>query len=539
MSMLADELCFASKPTLLRHLARLDELAPNIDPQGIFPEDWIIFRVTGYRKEIAEPALIPGRALLGDLSALAERLSEAATLTKDDVGPDAYTIGDLMDRWGVSRKTIDRYRRLGLIARRIDEGRGVRTLAFLPSAVEWFEHTNAERLGKAAQFTRSDTHEIQRIERWARTYRQRFQWSRSRTAARIAQRTGRCHEGVRKMLLRIDRETNPPIFSEPGPPSTREQLVSLRAYNRGVSTGTIAKRYKRNAPVVRRAINIARHDILIDCVPSLPEGMLAVLDTACLQTKPAREGLVVPRVVELNALIAMMRHRPASVVYEERSRAQAYRILVAQAYENFKQLSPTNLSGVHLDEVETALRWASKIKVALMASELHLVLMTIENHIGGPIDSLEPKRIAQLLLGGIGVAASAMDRYNPDHGGRLAAPIALALTRYSTRQPDVAKVIDDGKAARRIASGFVVADWTRTVSPWQRWLDPDPRIEGVLDRLDEEDRMILMCRYGLGGFAPQTIEVLAERLGLPRVRAVQRLRRAYRAGLGVMRGGVR
>jgi RNA polymerase primary sigma factor len=108
IAQLASELRFASKPTLIRHLEHIDELAPQIDPAGIYPQDWIIFRITGYRPEITSPALVPGEALRGDLSAIAEHISEHARLTQADITEPYQTINSLAARWNVSRKTIER-----------------------------------------------------------------------------------------------------------------------------------------------------------------------------------------------------------------------------------------------------------------------------------------------------------------------------------------------------------------------------------------------------------------------------------------------
>ena len=527
---LADELCFASKPTLVRHLERIDGLAPNIEAEGIYPEDWVVFRVTGYRAEIADPALIPGSALLGDLSALAERLSEAASLSAEDIGPDAHSIGSLMDRWGVSRKTIDRYRRLGLIARRIDGGKGIRTLAFLPDAVHWFEQCNADRLGRATSFSRSSDQEIRRIERWARRYRSRLGWSRSRTAAHIAQRTGRCHEGVRKILIRIDNQADTPIFPEPGPPSSREQLFALRAYNRCIPTAAIARRTARNTPAVRRAINTARYNVLDACGIE-PETRPTPYDDETLTAKPVISGLHVDHSTDLSQLIDQMRITTPVVAYEERMRARGYRELVNRAGGLLASLEPTKLSSIQLDELETTLRWASRVKAAMLSTQLHLVLTTTENHLGGPVDSLQPRRATWILLEGIRVAATALERYDPNHGGRLAAPVGLALTRFVARLPDAAPPPTEGRASRKIIHGYEIPDWSRSIAPWQQWLDPDPRIEKHLSRLDEHDQLVLTKRFGFAGGHPHTIQQLADLLHLPRVQAARALRRVYRRGL--------
>ena len=72
---LARQLRFAPPETLRRQLERAEQLAAEIDPSINYPEDWIVFRITGYRADMPAPATIVGEALLGDIGILVERLS--------------------------------------------------------------------------------------------------------------------------------------------------------------------------------------------------------------------------------------------------------------------------------------------------------------------------------------------------------------------------------------------------------------------------------------------------------------------------------
>ena len=105
---LARQLRYAPREALERHIASAERLCEELDPDRGYPEDWFIYRLTGYRPEISEPASLVGEALLGDLSALVERLSVAAGQTPEDAGEGALTIEGLCARWSVRRKTIAR-----------------------------------------------------------------------------------------------------------------------------------------------------------------------------------------------------------------------------------------------------------------------------------------------------------------------------------------------------------------------------------------------------------------------------------------------
>lgn len=527
IAQLARELGYASKPTLVRHLQRIDELAPQIDPELIYPQDWVVFRVTGYRPDINAPDMVPGDALRGDLSALAETISEAAGLTPDDMHEPVLGIDDLAERWSVSRKSIERYRRLGLIARRLDLGKGRRSVVFRTETVEWFETLHAERLGRAKRFERISHRELRRFHRWARGYKARLGWTRSQAALRIAQRSGHSQEGVRLALIRLDQRAKKPIFNEPGPTTDREGEVALRALMRGIAPGTIAKRSNRRVSAIGRAARLARlrklRDLALPAEPPEPGQLESILESPALQQIQRVEA---PR--ELASLIDTMRQRLPSVAFEEQAHARAIYLLRRSCGQRVAQIDERAPSGALLDEIETDLRLITMLQRSLLRTQLTLVLSSIENRLGGPIDTLAPTRIAQLVSGGIKVASGAIDRFDPTHGGRIAAPIGLAVNRYAAAQPDVSQPVSTGRAARRIASGIVIDDWTQAVTPWQRWLEPDPRIVSVLDQLEERDRVVLVLRFGLGEARPITRQQLTALFDTTRIHAARFERSALR-----------
>ncbi|MCW5765942.1 MAG: hypothetical protein KIT68_08190, partial [Phycisphaeraceae bacterium] len=116
---LARQLRFIPAEAARRHLARVEALAGRVDPAGTYPEDWVVLQVTGFRPDLAEPALIVGAALIADLPALAERLSITARQRADDLAPGQWlTAGELTARWHVTPRTLARLRRRGLLCRR-------------------------------------------------------------------------------------------------------------------------------------------------------------------------------------------------------------------------------------------------------------------------------------------------------------------------------------------------------------------------------------------------------------------------------------
>lgn len=551
---LAAELSFAGKPTLLRHLARIEQLAPLIEPDGLYPQDFVVFRITNYRPDIENPQLIPASDLLSDLSALAEHLSHAAKLTPEDLSPDYLSIDELANRWSVSRKTIERYRRLGLVARRIDKGSGHHSIAFLQGPVEWFEQHHASRLKSAAQFSRMDDSLTQRIIKDARRYKRRLNLNRSHTAQRIAQRIGRSSESVRRTLIAYDdscsSSTNDPntqpIFAMPLPPNEYQQRTMLVQSLQGKRTGTIAALHNRSSIAVSRSINRARASLIKDAnlqpAHQLPSDYneSAPLDHPSLNTPITTTNLITAPPSSLTDFLTTLRNPSPPVLHEHTTRATAITILEHHATQLAKTLHPSTPSGTTLDQIETNLRWIVLLKNTLIDTQLPLMLSTIEQHIGGPIDTLDPARASQILQDAVATVAAAitssLHRHVPTATSRLAAPVSLAITRWSTRLPDIATPPTQGKAARRIVQDHPAPNWplqlwshwwwlippallTTQATPLKNSDTPSAKPSPAHQQLADRDREILTNRYALDGNKPHSLKDLSAWLGTPPLHA--------------------
>ncbi len=548
---LAAELSYAGKQTIIRHLQRIEQLAPAIDPEGLYPQDFIIFRVTGYRPDITNPEMLPGETLRADLSALAEHLSESANLTRNDLPKDQQhnyeTIDSLAKRWAVSRKSIERYRRLGLVARRIDTGSGHRTIIFLEGPVSWFQEQFKGRLGTAAQFTRMDQALTEKIIRDARRYHNRLGSSRTQIAARIASRIARSTESVRRTLIAHDdacassgtASGNTPIFSMTPPADQDQQLAMLTQSLQGKRTGTIAANFNRSPVSVNRAINRARRTLIQNANFQTPPKVSLNTQTprpSALNEPPVITNLTTQGPSNLTSLLEQLRTNNPAVIYEQTTRAAAIIELQESSQLLTKELHPSTPSGRILDKIETNMRWITLLKIELVATQLHLMLATIEQHIGGPVDTLPPSRATQILNDAIAVVAAtittALSRHAPTSTARLAAPVSLAITHWAARLPDIATPPTQGKAGRRISQGYPVESWTNQLWNHWHWLKPQALQQGLSPEnaslsaslaanLSDRDKELLTRRYALSGNKPQSLEELATWLGTPPLHATR------------------
>ncbi len=540
---LAKQLRFAPREALLRDIERAEALAGEIDPERTYPEDWIVFRITGYRARIDEPAQVVGAALLGDLSALVERLSAAAGLTAEELAGAGAIDGDaLAARWGVSRKTLERWRREGLLARRASLGGGLSRLAYMPGAVERFERMNAARIARAAAFSRVPPEVEARMLRRAARYRDSLGLSLNEAAARIARRFGRSHEGVRRILRRHDERAiaagRTAIFGEPPPLAGRRQRTALRAWRRGVQPGRIAARFGRTRGAIHHAILAERARLLrahpVGAVPPAAGALDDDAIAALLEPEPVRAGLTWRGETDLLAFIRSARERAAPIAVEERMRAMAMHALRARAGRITALLGSSSPDATGVDRAETDLRWAARLLATLVRTHLPLMVETLEGAIGVPLEGLRPAESRPLLASAVGAVASGVLAHDPSRGGRVAAPVGLAVTRLAAERARVVRP-DPRRATPRLSAGVVFDDWTRRLAPWQAFLEPEARFAGALDRLDQEHRAMLCARFGLGGTHPRTLAELAAERGVTVMRAGELERRAVRAALAVVR----
>lgn len=224
----------------------------------------------------------------------------------------------------------------------------------------------------------------------------------------------------------------------------------------------------------------------------------------------------------------------------EKLRIVGYHGLLARAAEGIKSLKKHGNSGTSVDRIETDLRWAVRIKADLVRSQFPLIVRTLEGSLGRPLEEVRAASLASVLQAAITAAAEAVHGFHAGKGGRLAAPVGLAVTKIGARFVREAGAEPASRARARLGPGNRIPDWTLSLAAWQStsgraWLEPHPRIRSGLHALDARARWLLELRYGWGGPA-RTVMEAAKDVGLPPVRAAAMERRAI--GRAAKSGGM-
>ncbi|MFG0326888.1 MAG: hypothetical protein ACF8SC_06435 [Phycisphaerales bacterium JB037] len=543
---LAGQLRFASREALRRDLGRVEQLADEIEPDRLYPVAWVVERITGYRPADDDGTMLVGEAMLGDLSALVERLCDAAALTLEELG-EVLDADALAARWGVSRKTLSRYRRRGLIARRGLDAEGRARLVFTPEAVARFESTQASAIERARRFTRIDDATESRVLERARRYAAAG-LGLNEAAARIARRYGRSHEAVRLLLARSDDAGA--LFDRSGPMSDRERARAYRAWKRGAGAAESARRMSRPVSAVRRGIHIHR-------LARLERALTGAADPARdagpepTRIDPAAEGSSFGRALgaDLVALLGEARSAGTPGAVRERHLDELLRASLTHARRTLGTVTRATPEASRLDAIETSLRRASRVKTELMRMQLPTLVRTLEARVHasagiGKLESFSPESASSLVGAGLSALSSAVDEFRAGRGGRLAARAGLAIDRAAERWTrEHARDLErlSGRAAPRWPDTVPMDDWSVRAHAWQRFLELPGDARRVLEGLDEELRVFAVLRFGWGvggGSAelPRTLEECAAVLGAARI-AMPRLERRVFAQVRELRRG--
>lgn len=535
---LAAQLRFEPRSAALRQIERAERLAAEVDPRTNYAEDWVAWKITGYRPSIAEPALLVGEALLGDLSAFVERLSDETRLQLSELDPGALSLDDLCARWRVSRKSIERYRRLGLLGVRARAADGSVVLVFKPRLIEDFERRHVDRLRGAGDFTRLDEAARLRVDRLAERLARTPGVTASTAAARIAPRIGRGRETIRRRLLARKAKAGDHAFADAGALSARQRLTIWRAHRWGIPVTRIAERFGRSRAAVHRVINERRAELLrrLDLAgPVSPDFLIESRAEALLRQPTVSEGLGVPGEGTVSQFAAAWRDARAMSAQRERLLAEAYCLLKFRASAVVASLPRTSPGSRRIDEAETLLRWAALVKVELARVQAGLILRSVEERIG-PVEASAPAAAHWIDVAWHAVS-HAIDHFDPFRGGRLAAAASLALARaLVAAERDHPR--SPAQARRAARTDLVMADWTRAMADWNAWLAPHEGLRAAAARLAPPLGDAVAARFGFSGTRPMTMAELHARFGLTEAqiaRAVNRASRLARADFSLKR----
>ncbi|MFN7022429.1 MAG: hypothetical protein ACK4WH_14025 [Phycisphaerales bacterium] len=554
---LARQLRFESAGAARRQLERTEALALEVlaecgsagAGQRAYPVGYVTFRITGLRTAgDAEGSSLAADVLLADLGALIERLSSSAGVTvrelEDDTAGPWMTIEEVAARWKVGRRTVDRARRAGLIARRARDvmaGAGAALfdrIRISARAVEAYEAARG-RSAPAKATARRDrltAGERTRIIATASRCRARFGWSLSACATRIARKSGRSKATISRLLRRHDEETGQGTFGTRPVLREARRARLARSAARGASVARLAARLGRGRATGYRLVAADRLAFLRGLDLHGPVGAMFEREDAeevLLAPGPVRAGLGAGAPATVGATIELAEAMGAPEAEAERARAVAAALLGYKVRRWLAELPGRRGVGMRLiREAEARLLWSSRLRAELVRSQLPVALRSARERLAGRDPRTLPSRgvsggpafVRAMISGVIG----AVDRYDPFRGGRLAAATTIGVTRAIGEWAVAAGIggaSGTGRAQNR-CDHAPVEDWTRAIDPWQSRLEPPEgaaawaREASSAEGEQERARRVVAMLYGLDGGPPRAPVAVAAAIGTSPARVV-------------------
>lgn len=538
---------YANVDVLRRMAMHAQQLARSIDPDQLFSESWLIEQVTGVRSRGADTtASLVGSAVIDDLAALAIRFTDRAPMDAALAPGGAFTLEQTAKKLGVCVRSIQRWRRFGLISMRFQFGR-TRRIGCAGAVIECFANRHPELLTK--------------VKRPAPTQQAR---QKLLTHAKVIAAAGGTLNKAAVELARAEKTTVPVArraleqLEKNGSISPLKRRIVLneskaglawRSWMRGVDLNTIARRVGQTRVSVLRTIAKQRLRRIQACLkPVVPlatfqrvdatETLLAPMEVrqhlahGAWPTQPrdflaafspvsqARKNMVASDGMQLTALRFLL-WQAEQVIFN----AGATTKTVSNKKSNRKimasKASPINNTEslwIDLDRCETALRWAARIRLTLVQRSVGEALGRLQAMAGEPLVSLHSARMCQAIEIALESASAILDQcmQNPASDrairlGSLAAAFAekTAVKHWKSR----ARPAPDERVELSSALQSQCVPWL-CVAPLRDDLahaKAPPSIGGDL----------LSLRYGWKGETPHTMHDAAQLLGIhPRRAAI-------------------
>ena len=533
LAQLLMQLRFAPQRQRRKQLDAAENLFSIIDVNKEYPFEFVCFRITGYHpKDMPEQQLIKGDELAEDLRIFISKLSGQIAPPAAEQSERVYTIKELADSFEISTKTVSRWRKRGLIARKFIFDDGVKRLGFLQSAVDKFLEKNPDIAAKAKAFRRLTDKQKRQIIKRAAALAAGTSLSRYQIIEQIAKKIGKVHETVRYVLLNYEK-ANPGkrIFKKPtGVISPAEAGEIYKLFKQGHSAEELAGLFNRSKSSIYRIINRRRAKLIlgkkIEYVDS-SEFLEMDAEEKILSNPPGiRQCGVFKDAEQLKLEDAslpkyLLDVKDAPVLNREQEVAlfRRYNYLKYLAYTTQQEIEPHRVMSAQLKKIENYLAQAETIKKIIIEANLRLVVSIANKHTGSGTG------LSDLISEGNFSLMQAVEKFDYTKGFRFATYASWAIAKEYARKipaeqtrPDKAPTASLADVQRNLritkAADFVAVDRTRK-----------GLIDVIKDNLDQREQYIIINHFGLLGSSikknKKTLKQIGDDLELSRERVRQ------------------
>ena len=429
------DLRFGPEEQRINQLNCAESLYHLVNVEQMYPFEFVCFQITGYRPRENAEELIGGADLESDLRNFIMILSSDLSLAANS---DVLTYNDIAKKFDVSIRTVERWRKKGLIARRYVFGDGVKKIGFEQSSLNKFIEKNPQLVAKAGSFKRLGKNEKDGVLKLAKRLAREDELSRADVINHIAGESGRARDTIRRVLIEAENSGGPLFERKAGLLDGKVQKEIFQMFADGVSVEDLAKQFGRGRSTIYRIVNKRRlrglKKIEIDFIDSeefvedgaedriLAKGLN--LNSAGL-TDDILESHITPG--QLSSYIETV--KTISVLKRE-SEVELFRrynyLKYLASVERAKISSAVDISR-GINKVEAYLGRAQRIRKVLIETSLRLVITIANRHSG------RGENMADLISEGNIALMRAVEKFDYGRGFRFATYASWAITKEFAR----------------------------------------------------------------------------------------------------------
>lgn len=520
---LARQMGFAPQEVRLKQINAAEELLHGIDPAKAYPPEFLTYRITGYRPKTHGEEMLAGEAIQHDLGLLIEQISDTLDVRTDSLAQPVLSIEDVTERFNVTSKTIQRWRRKGLPARRFVFADGKRRVGFLLASVERFFSGHSEQVARGTNFSQVGDSERDQIIRRARRLAVECRCCSDEIARRIARKLGRSPLTILHTIRKFDQEhPAEAVFAQAAEPlSDHERQRILRKSRRGLSLNLLARRMSRPRSAIYRVVLDERIERInrrkarfIDDPLYHQDDAAEVIGQILAQEELAGtsrpEDQRIPR--DLPPYLQDLYRTPLLTPARERALFLKFNFHKFQFVTARRQLEPQFAKIRDLEVLERHLRSANDTKNAILRANLRLVVSVARKHLRPGISLME------LMSDGNITLMRAVEGFDVHRGHRFSTYATLALMKGFARS--VPQMLAS-KRTTSIAEHMLESVPDRMDRlPTDRLADRE-QINVLLSRLNERERRVLSAHYGLNRSSAVTLDEVGQQMGLSKHRVRQ------------------